>query len=77
MDRTEPNCSDSPLAGLVGAARRPGTAASAAQLPAVAAVDTFLDVAVADHNLWREDTRPSPVVAAEIAGGPGSPALLE
>ena len=77
MDRTEPNCSDSPLAGLVGAARRSDTAASAVQLAAVAAVDTFLGVAVADYNyLWREDRRPSPVAAAEIAGGLGSLPLL-
>ena len=82
MDRTGPNCSDSPLAGLaVAAARRhPGIAASVVQLAvvaAVAAVDTFLGVAVAVHNLWREDKRPSLVAAAEIAVGPGSQPLLE
>ena len=82
MDRTGPNCSDSPLAGLAGAAARRylGIAASVVQLAAVAAVaavDTFLDVAVAAHNLWREDKLPSPVAAAEIAGEPGSQALLE
>ena len=78
MDRTGPNCLDSPLAGLAGvAARHPGIAASVVQLAAVAAVDTFLVVAVAVHNLWREDRRPSPVAAAEIAGGPGSQSLLE
>ena len=82
MGRTGPNCSDSPLAGLAGAAARryPGIAASVVQLAAVAAVaavDTFLDVAVAAHNLWREDKLPSPVAAAEIAGEPGSQALLE
>ena len=79
MGRTGPNCSDSPLAGLAGAAARryPGIAASVVQLAVVAAVDTFLDVAVAVHNLWPEDKRPSPVAAAEIAGGPGSQPLLE
>ena len=80
MGRTGPNCSDSPLAGLAGAAARryPGIAASVVQLAVVAAVDTFLDVAVAVHNLCLE--LPSQVVAAaEVAESerPGSQSLLE
>ena len=60
MDRTGPNCLDSHLAGLAGAARLPGTAASAVQMAVAVAVDTFLDVAVAVavHKLWLEDKLP-------------------
>ena len=57
-------------------ARHPRTAASAVQV--AVAVDTFLDVAVAVHNLWLE--LPSQVVAAaEVAESerPGSQSLLE
>ena len=64
------------MAGLVETARHPRTAASAVQMAVAVAVDTFLDVAVAVHNLWL----PSQVVAAaEVAESerPGSQSLLE
>ena len=63
------------MAGLVETARHPRTAAASAVQMAVV-VDTFLDVAVAVHNLWL----PSQVVAAaEVAESerPGSQSLLE
>lgn len=64
------------MAGLVETARHPRTAAASAVQMAVV-VDTFLDVAVAVHNLWL----PSQVVAAaaDVAESerPGSQSFLE